>query len=120
MFLAPDLFQYYRLPFDVETLLVVGGRLHLKPLLRTLRPDGRFFVLALSQSRVRLLEGTRHEVREVDLAGVPQGLADALRLVDEGKIQDAKTLIGLSLLDRRRRSSKEVVRSTNVEVRSSN
>jgi len=31
-------------------------------------------------------------------------LAEALRLVDEGKIQDAKTLIGLSLLDRRLRS----------------
>jgi hypothetical protein len=79
VFLAPGLFDYYRLPFDVDELLVVGGRLHLKPLLRTLRPDGRFYVLALSQNQARLLEGSRHEIREVDLANVPQGLADALR-----------------------------------------
>jgi hypothetical protein len=88
VFLAPDLFDYYRLPFDVEPLLVVGGRLHLKPLLRTLRPDGRFYVLALSQGQVRLLEGSRHEVREVDLDNVPQSLSDALRFdVVERQVQ---------------------------------
>lgn len=86
VFMAPGLFQYYRLPFEVESLLQVGNRLHVKPLLRTLRPDGQFFVLALSQNQVRLLEGSRLDVREVDLAGVPQGLADALRF-DEAERQ---------------------------------
>jgi hypothetical protein len=47
-----------------------------------LAPDGRFYVLALSQNRVRLLEGTRRTVNEVDLEGVPQSLAEALRYDD--------------------------------------
>lgn len=79
LFLADGFFRSYRLPFAVEELLVVGQRLHLKPLLRTLRPDGLFYILALSQKQVRLLEGSRLSVREVDLEGVPQGLAEALR-----------------------------------------
>jgi ADP-ribose pyrophosphatase len=50
------------------------------------------------------VHGLIEEGEEIQAAWVP--LADALRLVDEGKIQDAKTLIGLSLLDRRLRGSK--------------
>ena len=49
------------------------------------------------------VHGLIEEGEEIEAAWVP--LADALRLVDEGKIHDAKTLIGLSLLDRRQRSS---------------
>jgi hypothetical protein len=77
--LAPEVFRYYQLPYEVDELMVVGRRLHLKLLLRLLRPDGQFFVLALSQNQVRLLEGSRHAVREVDLANVPQSLAEALK-----------------------------------------
>lgn len=72
----------FRLPFDFEETLVVTRRFHLKPLLRLLSGDGRFLVLALSQDRVRLLQGTRYSVAEVDLERVPQSLAEALRLED--------------------------------------
>ena len=41
--------------------------------------DGIFYVLALSQNEVRLLQATRHSVREIDLTGVPQSMAEALR-----------------------------------------
>jgi hypothetical protein len=41
--------------------------------------DGHFYILALSQNRVRLLEGWRDEVRELELADVPTSLAEALR-----------------------------------------
>jgi hypothetical protein len=79
LFLAPGFFRLYRLPFEVQELLMIGGRFHLKPMLPLLRPDGQFYVLALSQNQVRLLQGTRYTVAEVDLAGVPQCLADVLR-----------------------------------------
>jgi len=49
------------------------------------------------------VHGLIEEGEEIQAAWVP--LAEALRLVDEGKIQDAKTLIGLSLLDRRLKST---------------
>ena len=79
VFLSPDTFHHYWLPFAVDELLHIGRRFHLKPLLPMLAPDGVFYVLALSQNQVRLLEGTRHSVREVELPGVPQSMAEALR-----------------------------------------
>lgn len=79
VFLAQDTFRYYRLPFELNELVVVADRFHLKPLLSVLSGDERFYVLALSQNEVRLLEGTRFSVSEVDLEDVPQSLADALR-----------------------------------------
>jgi hypothetical protein len=88
VFLAPDVFKHYWLPFAVEERLNLGHRFHLKPLLPSLAPDGVFYVLALSQNQVRLLEGTRHSVREVELAGVPQSAAEALQFDEhENQVQ---------------------------------
>ena len=84
VFLAPDLFEHYWLPFGVDEGLHIGQRFHLTPLLPSLAPDGVFYVLALSQNEVRLLEGTRHSVREVELAGVPTSLT-ALTADEEGE-----------------------------------
>ncbi len=78
LFLAPDFFRVYHLPFEVQELMMVGGRFHLKPMLPLLRPDGQFYVLALSQNQVRMLQGSRYTVAEVDLSGVPQSLSEVL------------------------------------------
>jgi hypothetical protein len=67
LFAAPGFFEYYRVPLEVEERVVVGDRFHITPLFPLLTGDGRFFVLALSQNQVRLLEGDRHGVREVAL-----------------------------------------------------
>jgi hypothetical protein len=72
--------RQYSLPFNFEELVVVADRFHLKPVLPLLSGDGRFYVLALSQNQVRLLQGTRYSVDEVDLDGIPQSLEEALRL----------------------------------------
>ncbi|MCD6353834.1 MAG: hypothetical protein J7M06_06465, partial [Proteobacteria bacterium] len=79
MFLSSEVFRHYRLPLGLKELLVVTDRFHIKPLLPTLSGDGQFYVLALSQNEVRLLQGTRQSMREVDLEGVPENLADALQ-----------------------------------------
>ncbi len=87
-FVADGFFRYYRLPLEVRELAVVEDRFHLKPVLPLLSGDGRFYVLALSQKHVRLLEGTRHNVREVDLEDLPTSLNDALGYeVEETHIQ---------------------------------
>lgn len=77
-FLAPQFVRLYRLPLALTDFVAVGDRFHVAPLLPLLSGDGRFFVLALSQNAVRLLQGTRADVHEVDLKGVPQNLAEAL------------------------------------------
>jgi Bacterial archaeo-eukaryotic release factor family 7 len=81
-FVASDLFRCYRLPLPFEELVVVNNRFYLKPLLPLLRSDDRFYVLALSQKEVRLLKCTRYLVSEVELAGVPKNMAEALKYDD--------------------------------------
>lgn len=78
-FLAEDFFQTYRLPTGFSELAVVTRRFHLKPLLPWLGHDDRFYVLALSQDEIRLLEGTRASVHTVELNGVPTNIDDALQ-----------------------------------------
>ena len=78
VFVAEGFFRTYRLPVEVRELAVVEDRFHLKPLLPMLSGDGRFYVLALSQKRVRLLEATRHSVRELDLGDLPTSLNEAV------------------------------------------
>jgi hypothetical protein len=85
LFLSPEAFRYYRLPFDFKELVVVSDRFHVKPLVPLFGGDGQFYVLALSQNEVRLLQGTRYSVSEVDLEGVPTSLAEALRYNDPEK-----------------------------------
>jgi Bacterial archaeo-eukaryotic release factor family 7 len=85
IFLAPGFARHYSLPVEFTDTVVVAERLYLKPLLPLLTGDGRFYILAISQDRVRLLEGTRHSVVEVELEGLPESLAQALRADDPEK-----------------------------------
>jgi hypothetical protein len=71
-----------RLPYRPRELVVVGDRFHVKPLLPLLCGDGRFYLLALSQHRVRLFQGDRSGLRELELPDVPAGLDEAMRLDD--------------------------------------
>lgn len=82
LFLAQDDTRHLRLPYQPHELLVVGRRFHLKPLLPLLSGDGRFYLLALSQGRVRLFAGDRDGLGAVALPGVPASLAEAMRLDD--------------------------------------
>jgi hypothetical protein len=77
-FLAPQFLRLFRLPVAFKDAVAVANRFSIIPLLPLLTGNGRFFVLALSQKAVRLLQGTRYGVSEVDLKGVPQNLAEAL------------------------------------------
>ena len=81
LFISPDFFRYYRLPIEFEELVVAGDRFHLKPLMPLLTGDGRFYILALNQKQVRLLEGSRDSVREYNLSSledVPESLSEAI------------------------------------------
>jgi len=85
LFLSSDLFRYHRVPLEFTELVVVTHRFHIKPLLRLFTGDGMFYVLALSQNEIRLLQGTRHRVDEVELEHVPASLRDALKYDDPEK-----------------------------------
>lgn len=80
IFRSPEVFRSYRLSARFKEQVIVGSHFYLKPLLPLLTGDGRFYLLALSQNAVRLLECTSYSVNEMELPEqVPTSLADALK-----------------------------------------
>src|SRR5690348_12597979 len=62
-FATRDFFRTWRVPMRFEELVVVAPQFHISPLLPLLS-GGNFFVLALSEHRVRLIEASRDDARE--------------------------------------------------------
>jgi hypothetical protein len=83
IFIASEDFHYYHLPFCVEELLIIAQSYYVKPVLPLFTNNGHYYILAISQNEVRLLEGTRYGVGQIDLPdGTPVSLEAALRLDD--------------------------------------
>lgn len=80
IFRSPEVFRTFRLPPRFKEQVVVSDHFYLKPLLPLLTHDGRFYVLALSQNAVRLLECTHYSASELKLPQqVPTSLAEFLK-----------------------------------------
>jgi hypothetical protein len=74
-----DIFKVYRLQRPVAELGVVADSFHIKPLIRILQSADRYQILGLTRRNVRLFEGNRDAVDEIDLAPeVPRTIDDAL------------------------------------------
>jgi len=86
VFIAPGDFHYYHLPFPVEELLIIAQSYYLKPILPLFTNNGHYYILAISQDAVRLFEGTRYSVGQIDLPDdTPQSLDEALKFDDPEK-----------------------------------
>jgi len=79
LFISENFLRYYRLPITIDEMVVVSDRFYLKPLMPLLTGDGQFYVLALSQQQIRLFEGTRYSIREVEVEGLQQSMEEALQ-----------------------------------------
>jgi len=79
VFLSPDFFRCYRLPVEFRERVIVAERFHIKPILPLFSMGGRFFVIALSQNKLRLLQGARNCVSEMDTAALPKNLAETVK-----------------------------------------
>jgi hypothetical protein len=76
---APGWFRVYRLQRQVPELAVVAESFHTKPLLRIVQSADRYQVLGLNRREIKLYEGNRDALDEVDLdPSVPRTLTDAL------------------------------------------
>jgi hypothetical protein len=93
LFMAPGVLQYYRLPVVFEENLMVGKRFYLKPIFKVFQDSGHFYILALSQNEVRILEGTKDGVKEVEVAQLPASRADALKW-DNSERQTQSHIVG--------------------------
>jgi len=82
IFLSADVFTYYCLPINFDELIVVADRFHVNPLLPILSGNGRCYILTLSQKGSRLFEGTKQNIREIEIEAIPKSLAEALQYDD--------------------------------------
>jgi hypothetical protein len=88
LYVAPGLVRTVRVPLALAEDVAVGRRFRLRPLLPLLADDGHFFVLALSKNEVRLYEGTRFTIAELDPRPMPASMAEALAHEDpEAQLQ---------------------------------
>ncbi len=86
VFIAPDDFHYYHLPFDTEELLVIAQSYYVKPILPLFMNNEHYYILAISQDAVRLFEATRHSVGQIEMPeDTPESLDEALRFDDPEK-----------------------------------
>lgn len=79
LFLCAGLFRCFCLPETFQELIIVVDHFYIRPLLPLLSGDKRFYILALSQKEIRLLEGTGQNIREIEMEAVPKSLDEALQ-----------------------------------------
>jgi hypothetical protein len=71
-------FEVFELQRSVPELVIVADSFHVKPLLRIVQSADRYHVLALSRKEVKLYEGNRDALDQVELTGVPSTITAAL------------------------------------------
>jgi len=80
-------FFRYPLPVSFRERVTVGQRYHIRPLIPLLT-DGRYLVLALSRKQLRLFQGDRYRLEEIELpGGTPENMSEALQLDMEQQLQ---------------------------------
>lgn len=76
---SPGFFRVFQLQRTVAELAIVADSFHTKPLRRFLQSSDRYQILGLSLRNIRLFEGDRNVLDEIDPApGVPRTITEAL------------------------------------------
>ncbi|MCC5937316.1 MAG: hypothetical protein JJU34_08545 [Lunatimonas sp.] len=79
IFRSENTFEVVRLPVSFEPFLVVADTFHTKPLRKFLQSVDRFHLLGLGLHKIKLYEGNRHGLEEIDLQGdIPTTIQEAL------------------------------------------
>jgi hypothetical protein len=81
-FSAPGFLRRVNVDFDLPERVVLGERFSIRPLLPLLTRPDRFYALAVSLKRVRLLEGGREEFRELTPPDLPVSFDAAMGYVE--------------------------------------
>jgi hypothetical protein len=77
VFCADGEVRSWRLPIGLPELVVVSDSFHVRPLLRYLQTNGRYYVLTLSRNALRFHEGTATSLVAKEVPGMPRSLEDA-------------------------------------------
>lgn len=75
---SPTRFDVFRLPRPVKEFVEVADSFHVKPLLRIVQSADRYQVLCLDRHKVRMLEGNRDALHELDTGDMPTTMTEVL------------------------------------------
>ena len=78
VFGAERFHRHYPLTQEVEPLVVVSDSFHVRPLLRALESNRKYWLLGLSPRRIRVFRGTRDGLAAVEVPNLPRAMADAV------------------------------------------
>ena len=82
VFLTGQTVLRYALPISFNELVLVGRRIHVRPLLPLLAGE-RYLILALSQNCLQLFQGDRYQLEEMDLPeDTPSSIQEVLKYDD--------------------------------------
>ncbi len=82
VFLTGQTVLRYTLPISFNEMVMVGRRIHVRPLLPLLASE-RYRVLALSRKRLQLFQGDRYQLQEMELPeDTPRSMQEVLKYDD--------------------------------------
>jgi hypothetical protein len=98
IFMTEDGVRLFRLPLQFPEIVIVNTRFYIKPLLPLLSEEKRFYILALSQNRIRIFRATRYSVEELEPENMPKSLSEAMKYdLREAQLQwHSQTMSGIS------------------------
>jgi hypothetical protein len=83
VFIGQDHFSYHRIPLPLDEFSTVSKSFHLQQLVPLFNGDGLYYILAVSQEKVRLIEATRFLAHEIDTGDtLQQGIMEVLKYYD--------------------------------------
>lgn len=86
-YISEDGFEYFRLPYTLDSMVYVNDHFMITPLLPMMSMDGTFCVLAVSRQNARLLQCTRNEVEDITPQNVSTSVDDYLEVEPEKQLQ---------------------------------
>ncbi len=96
VFISENHFSYHRVPIQLDEYCSINNSFYMMPLLPLFSGDGLYYVLALSKEKVRLLEGTRYYINELETDDtLQQGIIEVLKNYDfDNQIQNQSSSQG--------------------------
>ncbi|PWN05981.1 hypothetical protein [Rhodohalobacter mucosus] len=86
-YISEDGFEYFRLPYTLESMVYLNDHFMITPLLPMMSMDGTFCVLAVSRQNARLLQCTRNDVEDITPQDVSTSVDDYLEVEPEKQLQ---------------------------------
>ncbi len=73
---SPDVLEQFRVPLSMPELVVVAESFHVRPLIRCLNSNERYFLIAITQNGVGVYEGAMTSLTPTEVPGLPGGLSE--------------------------------------------